>query len=206
MLQGTHRTQTRKTFGFSDTKYQEEKNKKREVGEVWEEIDATGETVCWWEQKDGYRVKTHYHPDVSKELEKIHQYLNSFPNCQKEVCTCHSPSSLDLKFRKLMGMCEDCVMQMETKLKIQGKFNEYALDKMRQNAKAFFEQADIEVEILKNEMIKVVGDVNGPEPVETWDFQDSDSFKKYIDEQYKNFKEKTMEKFNVHPEKQTSEM
>jgi len=198
MLQGTHKRQTNKTFGFSDSQFQSDKNKIREVGEVWEEVDSTGENICWWEQKNGYRIKHYYHPDVASELKKIHEYLNSFPNCQKEVCTCLNPSRLDLKFRKLMGMCEDCLISMETKLKIQGKFNEYAVKKMRANAEAFFKQADTEVEILKEEMmkIKIAGDEHG-DPVETWSFQDPESFKKYIDEQYKSFKEKTFAKFEV---------
>lgn len=196
MIRGDHKSQTKKIFGFSSSGVNTEKTKSRHVGEIWEELDSSGQSICWWEQFDGYRVKYHHHPDVSKELARMHEYLNSFPNCQKEVCTCLKPSNLDLKFRKLMGMCEDCLVTMETKLKIEGKFNEYALNKMKANAESFFKQADIEVEILKEEMmkVKVAGDEHG-DPVETWSFQDPESFKKYIDEQYKTFKQKTMEKF-----------
>lgn len=196
MLQGTHRTQTRKTFGFSDAKSTEEKNRTRQIGEIWKETDFNGNEL-WWEQLDGYRVKYHTHPDVAREIQKIRDYLSSFPNCPKEICTCNSPTRIDHKFRRLMGMCEDCVISFETSLKIKGQFDEYAISKMRMNADAFFKQADQEVEILKQEMqnIHFAGDSNG-DPIETWKFQDTDSFLKYIDEQYLNFKEKTLEKFN----------
>lgn len=196
MLQGTHRRQTKKVFGFSDTEAMEAKNRRREIGEIWEEKDFHGNSI-WWEQKDGYRSKHSYHPSVTEEIQKIRDYLNSFPNCQKEFCTCSNPSRLDEKFRRLMGMCEDCLITMETRLKIQGKFNEYALDKMKANAESFFKQADIEVEILKKELqnIHLPGDEHG-NPIEEWKFQDPDSLLKYIDENYTNFKAKTMEKFN----------
>ena len=143
MLQGTHKTQTRKTFGFSSTQITEERNRKREVGEIWSE-PINEDQVIWWEQKDGYRVKHHYHPSVVSEMEKIKEYLSSFPNCPKEICTCSDPKRIDLKFRRLMGMCEDCVISMETRLKIKGEFNEYAINKMKQNADSFFRQADQE--------------------------------------------------------------
>lgn len=196
MIDGTHRTQTRKTFGFSDTSAAAEKNKRREVGEVWSESDASG-NLKWITQMNGYRVTSNVHPDVQAEIEKIRTYLSSFPNCQKESCTCLRPTSLDHKFRKLVGMCEDCLISMETKLKIQGKFNEYALDKMKANAQAFFKQADKEVEILKAAITNIhfAGDENDVNPIETWSFQDPEAYKKMIDENYIKFKEKTMEKF-----------
>lgn len=204
MLQGDHRLQTKTTVGFSDVEFDKEKVKEREIGEIWEEVNAEGKVNCWWEQKDGYRIRYNVHPDVSERMDSIRAYLRSFPNCQKETCTCLKPTHLDEKFRRLMGMCEDCLVTMETRLKIQGKFNEYALKKMRDNANSFFEQADKEVEVLKRELqnITVVGDEHG-DPVEKWGFQDPESFLNFIDENYKNFKEKIMEKFNDNKEATT---
>lgn len=196
MLRGEHRTQTRKTIGFSDSETTAERNKKREIGEIWEEKDAHG-NIIYWEQKNGYKTKSSVHPDVKKELDKVNAYLSSFPNCQKEVCTCMNPTSLDKKFRRLMGMCEDCLVSMETKLKIQGKFNQYALDKMKSNAQSFFEQADKEVEIIK-ESLKNVSFVNSVEgDVEKWTTDNQEALIGRIDEDYNKFKEKTLEKFEM---------
>lgn len=197
MLEGSHRTQTRKSFGFSDVGSTAEKNKKREIGEIWEEQDINGSTI-YWEQKQGFRVKSSVHPLVKQEMDKIQEYLRSFPNCQKEVCTCITPTSLDHKFRKMVGMCEDCLISMETKLKIQGKFNEYALDKMKANAESFFKQADKEVELLKEAMkdLSFVNNEHGD--LETW--KDDGALQNYlekIDENYIDFKNKTMGKFNA---------
>jgi len=194
MLDGNHRLQNRTTVGFSDAT---NKSKVREIGEVWEEKDFNGNSI-WFEQQQGFRIKSSLHPDVAKAMREANEYLKSFPNCQKEECTCKVPNRIDETFRRKVGMCEDCLITMETRLKIQGKFPEYALKKMEANAKAFFEQADKEVEVLKREVsnIHFAGDENDINPIEKWTFQDEESYKKFIDEKYNEFKTKTMEKFN----------
>lgn len=193
MLEGQHRTQTKKTFGFSDAT---DKSKIREVGEVWEEKDIHGNSI-WYEQKNGYRVSTNVHPDIAKEIQRIRDSLNSFPNCRKEVCSCTAPTNLDRKFQRLVGMCEECLISYETHLKITGQFNEYAMNKMKANAEAFFVHADKEVEIIKDAVndISFAGDENDVNPMEKWSFQDPEAFKAKIQEQYETFKQKTMEKF-----------
>lgn len=194
MLDGNHRMQTRKTMGFSDAT---DKAVKREIGDIWEEKDFHGNSI-WWEQKNGYRVKSAHHPDKLANFQEIRDYLKSFPNCQKETCTCKVPTRIDEKFRRMVGMCEDCLISFETNLKIRGEFNEYAMKKMEANARAFFEQADKEVEILKKELsnISFAGDENDINPIEKWGFQDEESAKRTIDEKYAEFKTKTLEKFN----------
>lgn len=193
MLDGNHRMQTRKTIGFSDAK---DTSKNREVGEIWEEKDIHGNPI-WWEQAKGYRIKHHVHPNISKEIQHIREYLKSFPNCRKEICTCKQPTRIDEKFRRLVGMCEDCLIAYETKLKIEGNFNEYALKKMEENAKSFFDQADREFEILKREVenINFAGDENDIDPIEKWSFQNPEAYKQFLEERYNEFKNKTMEKF-----------
>lgn len=193
MLQGNHRLQTRKTFGFSNAK---DTAKIRQVGEIWEETDINGNTI-WWEQKQGYRVKYGVHPEIAQALKEAQEFVQSFPNCQKETCTCKQPTRIDEKFRRMVGMCEDCLIGYETSLKIKGQFNEYALEKMKRNAESFFEQADKEFEVLKREVdnINFAGDENDVNPIEKWSYQDPEAYKKHLDEKYNEFKTKTMEKF-----------
>ena len=198
MLDGNHRLQTRKTIGFSDSESSANRSKVREVGEVWEEKDHNDNSL-WWEQRNGFRVKHHMHPSVAEELRKAHEYLQSFPNCHKEKCTCIQPTRIDEKFRRMMGLCEDCVISMETSLKIQGKFDEYAFDKMKANAESFFKQADVEVDVLKREIqnINFAGDeTDQNNVVEKWSFQDTEAYLKNIDEKYKDFKEKTLQRLD----------
>jgi len=195
MLAGNHRTQTRTTFGYSDAAATAERNKKRAVGEIWEVKDIHGNTI-WFEQHEGFRSKTSVHPGVAKSMQEIREWLRSFPNCPKEKCTCFKPTRLDEKFRRIAGMCEECLISFETSLKMKGEFNEYALNKMKANAEAFFKQADAEVEILKKEItnINFAGDeTDNNNVVEKWNFQDPEAYKSMIDEQYAEFKRKTLE-------------
>lgn len=197
MLEGTHRLQSRKSIGFSDSSSTAEKNKKREVGETWEEKDLSG-NIVYWTQHQGYRTKSNVSPEMSKFYEDIRAEQYKFPNCQKEGgCTCKVPSSLDQKFRRIVGMCHDCLVSFETKLKIQGKFNQYAMEKMKANAESFFVQADKEFEVIK-EAMKDVSFVNSEHgDVEKWTNDSSEELIEKVSDQYKQFKEKTLNKFEV---------
>jgi hypothetical protein len=191
MLRGEHRTQTRKSFGFSDAK---NTNVVRNVGDVWSEEVGEG-NVVWWEQKDGYRVKRRYAPEVEEQMEKLRRYLNSFPNCQKEKCTCVQPTHLDLKFRKIMGLCHDCVVTMETRLKMRGEFDQYAVEKMKQNANSFFAQADKEVEIIK-QSLNSISFAGENDEVETWSSDNVKALMEKIDTDYNMLKEKVFGRLN----------
>jgi len=202
MLRGEHRTQTKKTFGFSDVETTAEKNKKREVGEIWEEKDHNGNSI-WFQQHEGFRSRSSVHPDISKIFQEMRDLSTKFPNCPKETCTCTKKTRLDEIFRRKVGMCEDCVISMETRLKIQGKFDEYAVAKMRANAEAFFKDADKEVEVLKRAImnINVAGDeTDNANVVETWSHPDPEGFAEMIGSQYANFKNKVFEKFDSRKE------
>lgn len=193
-LAGTHRTQTNKTFGFSNAADQAEKNKKREVGEKWVEINSNG-TEIEWEQKEGYRIKSF--KNLSGAVQEARDFLYSFPNCPKETCTCKVPTRIDQKFKKFMGMCEDCVISNETKLKMEGKFKDYAVGKMKANAESFFRQADMEVSILKEALRSKIDFVAGADGfIENWENTNPEWMVNQIDEQYDKFKTKTMEKLN----------
>jgi len=194
LLDGTSKFQTRKSIGFGNIDAVKERNRARTIGEIWAEVGATGEILCWWEQKDGYKVKYNMHPDISKKLQEVRDELNSFPNCPKETCTCVQPKPIDIKFRKKTGMCEDCTISTETQLKIQGKFREYAVEKMRNNATAFFKDADQEVEVLKQSLASI-SFVNSDGAAETWSMENLEKFQSQIDEQYKIFKTEILTAF-----------
>lgn len=194
LLQGTSKFQTRKTVGFSDVQYQLNKTRTRELGEIWAEVDANDDVICWWEQKDGYKVKYNVHPTLSAELQKVRENLRSFPNCPKETCTCTMPRPIDIKFRVKTGMCEDCTITHETKLKIRGEFKEYAIEKMRNNALAFFKDADLEVEAIK-ESLGDISYVTADGEVETWTSDNRNVVLDRINEEYSKFKQEILEAY-----------
>lgn len=193
MLSGDHRTQRRKSFGFqSDYTVENEKNKVRAVGEIWEEDDGTGR-IIEWEQKQGYRVKRSKN---LKAIEELRDYLAKFPNCPKETCTCKQPSRLDFKFKAIMGMCHDCVLSMETKMKLEGTWNDYAINKMKSNAQSFFEQADKEMAVLLRGLDNP-SYWNGDGTEEKWEVEDKEAMIEKIKSEYEKFKQDTISQFEV---------
>jgi ElaB/YqjD/DUF883 family membrane-anchored ribosome-binding protein len=193
MLKGEHKTQTRKTFGLTDVNAVVARNAKHEVGDVWVETHPITGVSYKWEQKDGYRVKVLLNLD--ENVQDIRNYLRTFQNCPKDVCTCINPSNLDKKFKGLVGKCHECVLTLETQLKIKGEFNEYALEKIKNNAKVFLKQTDDEVEQLKREISQPINFIEGADGrTETWTNENPQYLIDQIDNQYSEFKNKIAEK------------
>ena len=151
MLGGEHKTQTKKTISFTDKVFV-----KREVGETW--TDDKGQK---WEQRKGYKVK------VGK-LSELRKELREFPNCNRENSSCNStePGTADLKMKAIHGMCLNCVIEMEHKLKLEGKYEEYERKKLLENAEAWLKQAEVEKEVLKTTL--KASFVNEDGSIEEW--------------------------------------
>ena len=163
MLDGSHAFQTKKTHGFTDAKQKAEKNKRRAIGETWEE--QIGNVTYLIEQRDGFRVKK---PKNSVASE-VRAYLNTFQNCPKETCTCINPNHVDKKMKIIHGMCLDCVVDMEHELKKQGKYDEYERTKMTENAMAWLKKAEQDVEMLKEAYTQASSTVmNADGHLENW--------------------------------------
>jgi hypothetical protein len=142
LLKGTHESQNTIQVGFSG---EVEEHITRKVGDKWKDADGNE-----WEQKEGYKIK------LGKEWQQeLHQYLNSFQNCPKEVCTCNMPKRLDEKMKTLHGMCFDCVVEMEHKIRLDGKWEEYEREKVKLNALAWLQEAEKDKNLIAEELSKV---------------------------------------------------
>ena len=158
MIAGTHRTQTKNNVGM----YTGNPHKKRDIGDIWEEtIDGTIYTI---EQKEGFRVKK----PKNSIAEEVLSYLESFPNCRTD-CNCKTPTVLDKKMRTIHGMCFDCVLDMEHRLRKEGKFEEYERTRIKNNAMSWLDRAKTDVQMLKDTYTKSAEFVqNSSGDVETW--------------------------------------
>jgi len=195
MLDGTHAFQTKRTHGFSDAKQKAEKNKKREIGEIWEE--KIGNTIYQIEQQDGFRVKK----PKNSIAEEVRTYLNSYPNCKKDCCKIKK-GPVDEKMRVIHGMCLDCVVDMEHELKKQGKYEEYEQKKIRENAEAWLKRAEQDVDMLKEVYTQASSTVmNADGMVEHWSAKMTpDEFEKTIQTQFDNFKVKFLKNLETKKE------
>tara|TARA_Y100001963_G_C6749688_1_gene433506 strand:- start:928 stop:1578 length:651 start_codon:yes stop_codon:yes gene_type:complete len=181
MLAGTHKSQTRKSFGFTGKSHVH-----RNIGDTWTEKDVHGNEYLW-EQKDGFRVKKAAN-SIIDEVNKIIKMPSKCPNCGNNM---YGPEErLNKKFWATHKTCFDCVITMETKLRAEGKYEDYERKKLHDNATAFFNTADQEVNILKNalkEKLQFVQNAQGE--VEEYDQSDyNEQYLTYIDKQYNRFK------------------
>jgi len=185
MLSGAHKSQTSKTFGYS-----EKTNKKRNIGDTWIETKPNG-TKIHWEQKDGFRVKKSEN-SILQQINNIVQMPNTCPKCNSNMYG--NEERLNKKFWKINKTCFDCVIVEETKLRAEGKYKDYEREKLYNNAEAFFKDADKEVDVLKAALVdklKFVQNADG----DVEEFDQSESNKKYInyiDTQYNRFKKQTL--------------
>jgi hypothetical protein len=198
MLDGTHKFQTKKTVGFSDADATAKRNERHDVGDVWEETDTVTGITYVIEQREGFRIKKTKNSEV---LQSVREELRSFPNCQKETCTCLASSKthpLDEKMRKIHGMCFECVIEMEHELKKSGKYEEYERNKIRENALAWLATAEQDVKLLRETYTQAAKFVSNSDGVtETWTSKMTpEEFDATIQEQFNKFKENFLKQIN----------
>lgn len=143
LLAGQHNSQQKVQVGY--TEVNKDDNVSRKIGDKWFDEDGNE-----WEQKNGYKLK------LGKEWQQeLHDYLNTFPNCQKENCTCMFPKKLDEKMRRIHGMCFDCVVKMEHKIRLEGKWDEYEKRKLKENALAWLKEAEKDKDAVASELSRM---------------------------------------------------
>jgi len=166
LLKGEHISQTKVSMGYSDIHLLEEKRKRREVGEIWEEFDKDGNVIAVWKQNDGYRTKL---PTYHSAIEKAKQYMNSYPNCLDDCNTKPGPyDRLDERFKHKFGRCADCQFRIESLMKNEGTYKQWEKQQMLQNALSFFEQADKEMEIVTEQIKNGHSYINSDGRQEEW--------------------------------------
>ena len=100
----------------------------------------------------------------------------------------------------LHGKCLECVIAMEHKLKIAGKYEEYVKTKVANNVKSFFKQADKEVEIIKQSLDSKVSFVNKDGSLEKWDAQDRDVILEKVTKDYIEMKKEYFKQLGIEEE------
>ncbi len=181
LLKGQHSSQTSIQVGYGG---EVEEKISRKVGDKWTDADGNE-----WEQKEGYSIK------LGKEWQQeLHSYLNTFPNCRKEVCTCTLPKKIDEKMKMVHGMCLDCVTEMEHKIRLEGKWDEYEQGKMKENALSWLEEAEKDKNLIAEELSKAQF-VNSFGDVEKWDTgKTKEELLNKIEEEFQRFREDFIQK------------
>lgn len=105
----------------------EKQTEERLEGDVWEENGKT------WTIKDGLKQT------VTKldEIKKATRMPLLCPNCSQPMKT-----SLDKKMYPIHKSCFGCVVSMETRLKMEGKYEEYSRNMVTKNIVTHIEEAE----------------------------------------------------------------
>ena len=182
LLAGEHDSQNRVQVGYAGEK--SEDTETRKVGDKW--FDSDGNE---WEQKNGYKVK------LGKVWQQeLHEYLNTFTNCPKETCTCGMPKRLDEKMRRIHGMCFDCVIVMEHKIRLEGKWDDYEKRKVKDNAIAWLAEAERDKNLIADELSRLEFS-NDFGDIEKWKTSiNKEELLEKIEKEFEEFKKNFIEK------------
>ena len=181
MLDGSHKTQTRKNFSLATAKSDAKKNEKREVGDEWiETINGVDYKI---KQHDGFRMKR----PANSILDEVNDALTLPKKCPKCDQDMHDrEKSLNQKMYFKVGYCFDCHVKSETKLRANPKkWEDYSRKKMLANAKGWLKDADKEVETLKKTLKDVMWENADGKIGEI----DRTAWLEKVDNDYKNFKQ-----------------
>jgi len=175
LMRGEHESQTRIQVSVPS---EAKDTTIRNVGDRWTDEDGNE-----WEQKEGYKLK------LGKDWQQeLHQHLRAFPNCQKQECTCTFPNKLDEKMKALKGLCFDCVITMEHRIKLAGKWDEYENGLLKENALSWLREAETDKVRIAEELSKVEF-VNEFGDVEKWDAaKTKEELLQKIDNEFEEFK------------------
>ena len=84
-------------------------------------------------------------------------------------------------------MCLNCVVEMEHKLKLEGKYEEYEKKKLLANAEAWLKQAEIEKEVLKSTL--KASFINEDGSIEEWaEGMTPEELEEKLDNDFETFK------------------
>jgi hypothetical protein len=192
MIAGTHKSQNRIVHGYEAKKTIEDDDVLERFDDgkpkVWIETKANGirERV---EQHNGFRSRK---PENS--VRDIIQDLLTAPEkcpCCKSKMKGVDEERLNLKMWFIHKKCFSCVLTEERKIRMEGKkaWEEYSRKKMLANAEGWLQDADREVEILRESMkLQFVQDADGG--VENWD---QTAFFEKFDTDYKEFRKNLLD-------------
>jgi hypothetical protein len=104
------------------------------------------------------------------------------------------PKNVDNKMKALHGMCLDCVTEMEHKIRIEGRWDEYEREKMKLNAMAWLAEAEKDKNVIAEELSRTEF-VNSFGDVEKWDTgKTKEELLQKIEDEFQKFREDFIQK------------
>ena len=118
-------------------------DKKRNIGEEWQDVKG-----ITWRQENGFQTRINKQADIIRSAT-----VNKCNSCGRDI---RWGSRLDKVFFNKTGLCESCLIDYETKLRILGIYDIYEQYKMLSNELGFLNDAKRQIE----DVIKFFSDGN----------------------------------------------
>ena len=196
LLAGTHKSQGRKTFSMANNKkevIEEDIIERDESGnpKVWIETDPISKSRTRVTQHEGFKSRQPEN-SILQQIQKTLAVPEKCPSCGKKMRD--HEKNLNFKFYFKRGKCFECVLKEETKIKMQGPeaWKAYEHKIMLENAEGWFKDADKEVEILKNQIVKTWQNADGE-----YEEADMTSFLEKMEKDYLELKNNIRENYKV---------
>jgi hypothetical protein len=96
--------------------------------------------------------------------------------------------------RRIHGMCFDCVIDMEHKIRLEGKWDEYEKRKVKENAIAWLQEAEKDKNLIADELSRLEFS-NDFGDIETWKTSlNKEELLEKIEKEFEEFKKNFIEK------------
>ena len=164
LLAGEHKSQRKSQIYTGKLKTKPEDHEVIEKDEngnpkVWIERDAAGFGTRVT-QHDGFRSREPEN-SILKEIQDAVRVPDNCPKCNTKMR--NKEERLNFKFYFMRKKCFSCVLKEEREIKMQGKeaWEEYQNKIMLANAEGWFKDADREVEIIKEQVVRTWENADG---------------------------------------------
>ena len=175
MISGTHKTQTRKSHYYGNTKTEipeEDIIERFDDGKlkIWIETNPVSGVRTRITQNNGFKSRESESGYLIRQLKNELAMPSNCPKCEKS--TSGQEKRLNEKFWITHKSCYDCVLKEEQAIRMKGNeaWEEYQRGRMLENAKSFFKDADGDVEGLRGMLTKQLKNVqNADGELETFE-------------------------------------
>jgi hypothetical protein len=155
---------------------------KREVGDRW--FDSNGKE---WEQHEGFKSAVTQHDDART-------YLDTLNVCKSKECKTFNPKGANLRFIKQSGYCINCLVERESKLRLEGIYKNYEYWKMNLKALGILKDDLASFEQARRDVETVPGIVNEDGTIEKWNLPSNiEQIKADMDTDIENIKKLIIE-------------
>lgn len=150
------------------------------------EIDHHKEGDTWVENGKTWTIKNGIKRNIT-QLEKVKKIVEIPTFCPE--CNKFMKHPVDKKMYSIHKKCLDCVSKFETQLKLEGKYEEYEKEKVKNNARAYIEDLESKFQEFLNEKSTFVTEQGD---IEDWSgnvdrSSITEEFNKYIEKLKKDF-------------------